>query len=526
MNLGRGHTARAHGRARSAAAAAAALAIAALAVAGAQLEPAAAAPTPAKAAPSPKKEKTGQPKLSKAKRRELARRNRRQKRPNVIVVMTDDQEDSMVGLPWTERTLGSGGTTFRNSYVSFPLCCPTRATLLTGQYAHNHGVVSTELPNGYNALDHRNTLAVWLKRAGYRTAMVGKYLNGYGIDDGIAEPKPDRKERPPGWSEWVALTAGKDQRRYSYKLNENGRIVTYRRRKRDYVTDVLADKAVDFVDERAPRPKPFFLWFNPSAPHGEAGGPTGYARNPTPAPRHIGDFEGALRPRTPNFNPADVSDKPGFIRTIPRLGTAEILDIDLRYQGRAESLLSVDDAIKRIWNRLRKAGDKRKTYVIFTSDNGLMMGAQRLLLKNYIYEEDVAVPLVIRGPDVPRGVVRDDLVTSVVLAPTIVDITRVEPRLLMDGRSLLPIANGDGPGLGRDLLFERTGGDAAIRRGNWIFVHRLFDRDELYNLAADPWQLDNRLFPADEITPVDQAMRNQLAARLVQLRACAGASCP
>jgi len=481
---------------------------------------------PGSAQAAPKKGKGGERKLTKEQRQRLKRRNRNQKRPNVIVVMTDDQEDSMVGLPWTERMLGSTGTTFRNSYVSFPLCCPTRATLLTGQHAHNHGVVSTELPNGYNALDHRNTLAVWLKRAGYRTAMVGKYLNGYGIGDGIPEPEPDRKERPPGWSEWVALTAGKDQRRYGFKLNENGKIRSYGRGRRNYVTDVLADKAVEFVDDRAPRPKPFFLWFNPSAPHGEAGGPTGFVRNPTPAPRHIGEFEGAFRPRTPNFNPADVSDKPGFIRTIPRLGTAEILDIDLRYRGRAESLLSVDDAIKRIWSRLKKAGDKRKTYVIFTSDNGLMMGAQRLLLKNYIYEEDVAVPLLIRGPDVPRGVVRDDLVSSIDLAPTIVDITGVEPRLLMDGRSLLPIADGRGPGLGRELLFERTGGDAAIRSGDWIYIHRLFDRDELYNLAVDPWQLDNRLFPQDDVSPADKARAGQLGARLAQLRKCAGASCP
>jgi arylsulfatase A-like enzyme len=471
-----------------------------------------------------KKGKGGEGKLTKEQRRALERRNRRQRKPNVIVVMTDDQEDSMLGLPRTTALLGSSGTTFRNSYVSFPLCCPTRATLLTGQYAHNHGVVSTELPNGYNALDHGNTLAVWLRRAGYRTAMVGKYLNGYGLDDGIPEGKPDRKERPPGWSEWFALTAGKDQRRYHYKLNENGKIRTYKQGARNYVTDVLAGKAVDFVDEQAPRPKPFFLWFNPSAPHGESGigNPT---RNPDPAPRHLGVFSSLVRPRTPNFNEADVDDKPGFIRAIPRLGSAEIADIDMRYQGRAESLLSVDEAVKRLWQRLKKAGDKRKTYVIFTSDNGLMMGAHRLLLKNYIYEEDLRVPLLIRGPGIPRGVVRDQFVTSVDLAPTIVDITGVAPSLTMDGRSLLPVANDAGTGLGRELLFERTGGDAGIRSGDWVYIDRAsFDRDELYNLARDPWQLENLLFPP--VAPADEDKADQLAARLEQLKRCAGASCP
>ncbi len=482
------------------------------------------APSPAAAAPT--KEKGKERKLTKEQRQRLEARNRRQRQPNVVIVMTDDQDESMLGLPRTSALLGSGGTTFRNAYVSFPLCCPTRATLLNGQYAHNHGVVSTELPNGYNAMNHGNTLAVWLRRAGYRTGMVGKYLNGYGIDDGIPEGKPDRKEEPPGWSEWIALTAGKEQRRYGYKLNENGRIRTYGRGARNYVTDVLAGKAVDFVEENAPRPKPFFLWFNPTAPHGEAGGPSDLVRNPTPAPRHIGAFEGAFRPRTPNFNEADVSDKPGFITTTPPLGSYEIADIDLRYRGRAESLLSVDDAVMRLWKRLKKAGDKRKTYVIFTSDNGLMMGAHRLLLKNYIYEEDVRVPLLIRGPGIPRGVVREDFVTSVDLAPTITEITGVAPGLTMDGRSLIPVANGAGQGKARELLFERTGGDAGIRRGDWIYIDRLFDQDELYNLATDPWQLDNRLHPPGDTTPADEARRDELHARLTQLRSCAGSSCP
>ena len=526
MDVRRGQIARATGRRRAPILAAAWLAAGAVAAGsgGIAAAPASAAPAPVKAAPGDKEGK--ERKLTKEQRERLEERNRRQRQPNVIVVMTDDQDDSMLGLPRTSALLGAGGTTFENAYVSFPLCCPTRATLLNGQYAHNHGVVSTELPNGYNAMNHGNTLAVWLKRAGYRTAMVGKYLNGYGLNDGIPEGKPDRREEPPGWSEWFALTADKDQRRYGYKLNENGEIHTYGRGRRNYVTDVLAGKAVDFIKDQAPRPKPFFLWFNPSAPHGEAGGPTGIARNPTPAPRHIGAFEGALRPRTPNFNPADVSGKPGFITTIPRLGSAEILDIDLRYQGRAESLLSVDEAVKRIWQRLKKAGDKRRTYVIFTSDNGLMMGAHRLLLKNYIYEEDVRVPLLIRGPGIPRGVVREDFVSSVDLAPTITEITGVTPGLTMDGRSLIPVANGGGQGKARELLFERTGGDAAIRSGDWVYIDRIFNDDELYNLATDRWQLDNLLHPAPDVLPENEARADQLAARLLQLQKCAGASCP
>ena len=474
------------------------------------------------AAAAPKKgAKAGKKEGGKSKR-ELRRANRRQKKPNVIVVMTDDQDRSMLGLHRTQSLIGSRGTTFTRAYVSFPLCCPSRATLITGQYAHNHGVVSTQLPNGYNGLDHRNTLPVWLRSAGYRTGMVGKYLNGYGIDDGVPERRSDAKQRPPGWSDWAALTDGTDQRRYSYKLNENGKIRKYKRGKKNYVTDVLARKAVKFIDRRAPRPKPFFLWFNPTAPHGEANRPTISNRNPTPAPRHIGAFEGAKRPRTPNFNEADVSDKPGFVQAIPPLSGAAISDLDLRYRARAESLLSVDQAVKRIWKRVRKAGDKRKTYVNFTSDNGMLMGAHRLILKNYLYEEDLRVPLLIRGPRFPRGVVRDQPVNNVDLAPTILELTKVSPGRTVDGRSLLPVARRGGS-LNREILFERYG-EAGIRSGNWVYIDRR-GQDELYDLGTDPFQLENLLV----VAPVDAdeiARAASLSARLDQLRDCRGRACP
>ena len=317
--------------------------------------------------------------------------------------MTDDQNESMEGLASTQSLLAGQGTTFRNSYVSFPLCCPSRATFLTGQYSHNHGVFTTELPNGYNGLNHANTLPVWLRSSGYRTAMVGKYLNGYGIDDGIVEPTIDALEIPPGWSEWYGLTGGLEQRRYKYKLNEQGKIRFYKAGARNYVTDVLSSKAVDFVDRQAPFPKPFFMWFNPTAPHGEAGVFPGALRDPAPAPRHLGRYEFASAPRTPSFDEADVTDKPPSVRTTPKLTVEQIADIDRRYRSRLESLLSVDDAVRQIVGRLKKTGDLKRTYIFFTSDNGLLLGAHRLLFKNYIYEESTRVPLIVRGPAVPQG---------------------------------------------------------------------------------------------------------------------------
>ena len=471
----------------------------------------------------------GDSKPTKAERRQqrlrkMRRANRAQQRPNVVVVMTDDQNESMMGLDTTVRLLGGRGTTFDNSYVSFPLCCPSRATFLTGQYSHNHGVFSTELPNGYNGLNHANTLPVWLRTSGYRTALVGKYLNGYGIDDGVAEPVSDAKEIPPGWSEWYGLTGGLEQRRYKYKLNENGRIRYYKRGPKNYVTDVLAAKAIDFVKRQAPRPKPFFLWFTPTAPHGEAGRPIGATRDPEPALRHLGRYESSTAPRPPNFDEADVSDKPEPVAESPRLSSEDKADIDRRYRGRLESLLSVDDAVKRIVGRLKKAGDKRRTYIFFTSDNGLLLGAHRLLFKNYLYEEALRVPLIVRGPAFPAGVVRHQPVSNVDLAPTIAELAGATPGLAMDGRSLLPVAANAGYGIGRPLLFESNTytSSAGIRSGNWVYLNNgPANTPELYDLASDPFQLESL-----HSDPSYNAIRNQLSTRLAQLRTCAGFTCP
>jgi N-acetylglucosamine-6-sulfatase len=455
------------------------------------------------------------------RRQKLRRANATQKRPNVIVIETDDQNlAEMTALPTVLDKLARLGTTFRNSYASFPLCCPSRATFLTGQYAHNHHVIGSEPSTGYNALDHTNTLAVWLRRSGYRTAMIGKYLNGYGLDDGIPELRPDSKEVPLGWTEWYALTGGLDQRRYKYWLNENGRLRWYGGQPENYVTDLLTSKAADFLRRRARYPKPFFLWFNPTAPHGEAGLPLGATRDPTPAPRHLGLYGNATAPRNPNFNEDDVSDKPKLVKDQPPLGQADIDDIDRRFRGRMESLLSVDEAVGRIIRGLKKAHDLRKTYLIFTSDNGIQLGAHRLIFKSYLYEESTRVPLIIRGPKFPAGAVRDQLVANIDLAPTISQIAKATPSLAMDGISLLPLALNPAAASGRDLLFESYAFNSfGVRSGKWQFNRYQNGDEELYDMILDPWQLESR-----DATP-DAGIEQQLKARLAQLKTCAGASC-
>ena len=456
----------------------------------------------------------------KLRKRRIA--NSRQKRPNVIVIETDDQSDSLTGMSSVQSLLAARGTTFANSYAAYPLCCPSRATFLTGQYSHNNGVISTDLIKGYGALDQANTLPVWLRRAGYRTAMVGKYLNGYGVDDGFPEALPDARQVPPGWTDWFSLTAGQDQRRYSYRLNENGRVRYYGTAPGDYVTDVLASKAIGVIKERAPSPKPFFLWFTPTAPHGESGLPAGALRDPTPAPRHLGRFEGASIPRTPSFNEADVSDKPGYIAATEPLTPAEIDTLDVRYRSQLESLLAVDEAVKRIVGRVRKAGDSRRTYFIFTSDNGLQMGAHRLLFKAHLYEESTRVPLIVRGPGFPAGVVRSQLVSNVDLAPTITALAKAVPTHAMDGRSLVPVAQSPSASSDRDLLLESyQTGAAGVRSGRWAYIEHLSGDRELYDLATDPLQLDNAYGE-----PGHGAVTATLAARLAEIRDCGGRACP
>jgi N-acetylglucosamine-6-sulfatase len=469
----------------------------------------AAAPKPGAKKPKPGEGK-GKGKGDKGGSRER-RRNAKQSQPNVIVVETDDMNQSdMQYMVQTLNLIGAQGTTFKNSYVSFPLCCPSRATFLTGQYAHNHGVRTDQR---YGDLNNLNTLPVWLSNARYRTAMVGKYVNGYGV--------VNPREIPPGWRQWYALTANTDQKRYGYKLNQNGKVVKYPRKAKNYVTDVLNSKVSQLVKQWAPSPKPFFLWYTPTAPHGESGTPINSTRDPEPSPRYLGRMDDATMPQSPNFNEADVSDKPADIRDEPSLTQDQIDNINRRFRGRIESLFSVDDEVTRIVRALAKAKDLGKTYIMFTSDNGLQLGSHRLIFKDALYEESERVPLLIRGPQFPPGVTRDQLAANIDLAPTIVALTGATSGLNMDGTSLVPFANNPNTGNNRQLLFESLDtGVYGIRSGPWVLNQYSNNDVEMYNLDSDPYELQSQ-----DKNPLDATIKAQLLARLQQLKTCAGASC-
>ncbi len=444
--------------------------------------------------------------------------------PNVVVLMTDDQTaDSMWTMPWTRELIGAEGVTFTNSFVSYPRCCPSRATFFTGQYAHNHGVLSNTLPFGsYDRLDTSSWLPLWLQAAGYRTAHLGKFLNGYG------DVNPT--EVPPGWDEWHATTGRETYRYWGYTVNENGRLETYGR-DRDpdlYATDFMSRRASELIDDLAPSDAPFFLSVGFLAPHtggpAEPGDPPGVA-TPAVAPRHRGAFAGEPLPRPPGFSERNVSDKPPRIRRLPRLTPARTDLIRQKYHQRLESLLSVDDGVDEIIDALRQSGELENTLVIFTSDNGFFHGEHRIWSgKAQVYEPAIRVPLLMRGPGITPGRRPSRIVGNVDLAPTILEAAGLPPRPELDGRSLLPLARGPVPRWRDYLLLE--GGDRlgldydGIRTPRYVYAEHRAGARELYDLRLDPYQLHSV-----HRSPAYAAVRAELEARLTNLRICAGASC-
>lgn len=442
-----------------------------------------------------------------------------QTRPNIVVIETDDQTaESVRVMKHVNSLIGSRGTTFTNSFVNFSLCCPSRATFMTGQYMHNHDIRDNQVPGGgfgrFNQLHASNNLAVWLQDAGYYTALVGKYLNGY----------TNQPRVPQGWSEWH-VAAPDTQDLYDYRMNDEGAFTDYGEAPADFKEDVFTSRAVGLVNRRTPSDQPFFLWLTYTTPHW--GGPEPNPNPPgdcngtaKPAPRHAHAFDSMTQPRSPNFNEADVSDKPAEIRDLPRFNTAGVANIQRLYRCELEALLSVDEGVQKVVDALVAAGELNDTLVVFTSDNGLFHGEHRLSqVKRHIYEESIRVPLMMRGPGIPVGAQVSDLVINADLAPTIVDVANATPGLTMDGRSLIPVAQNPGLERNRELLIEQPS-LAAIRTQRYMYAEYTNGERELYDLQKDPFELQSR-HASSAYAPV----RTALAAELQKLRNCSGASC-
>ncbi|MEE8147601.1 MAG: sulfatase [Longimicrobiales bacterium] len=423
-------------------------------------------------------------------------------RPNFVVILTDDQrQDELEHMPSVMRRLAGEGLQFVHSFVTTPLCCPSRASFLSGRYAHNHGIRDL---GGAPLFDATSTVAVWLQRAGYRTGLVGKYMN----DNGLLAP-----EIPPGWDTWVTFAdtpasfAG-SWLYYDYELNVNGKPARYGNEAKDYSTDVLADFAVEFLNRSDGRP--FFLLFSPFGPHLPA----------VPAPRHAGTLADLTFEETPGLQETDLGDKPGYVRRIRELyaqeesGGGQPMAEHWR-AGRvrvAESLLAIDEAVERLLDLLVEREIIDDTVIVYTSDNGVLWGEHGLAGKQVPFEEAVRVPLIVRYPRmVPRARQDAHLVLNLDLAPTLAELAGAQAGDV-DGTSLVPLLRGDAEVTWRsDFLIEGskssfTGSPyRAVRSAEWKYVWTGSEPafEELYDLVRDPYETENLLV----VTPQDPSVQ-------------------
>jgi N-acetylglucosamine-6-sulfatase len=436
-------------------------------------------------------------------------------RPNIVLIVTDDMAAADLDhMPRVRSLIADRGLSFTRAFVTDSVCTPSRASIFTGRYAHNHGALDNVPPlGGFKKFreDGREavTFALWLQAAGYRTALVGKYLNGY--------PGPDRRYVPPGWDEWFGLFFPEPY--YDYLANHGGRLERHGEEPEDYQTDVLAARAADFVARPpAGERRPFLLYLAPHAPH----------QPDRPAPRHDTAFAGLRAPRPPSFDEEDVSAKPGWVRAQPRLSPEVVERIDDLYRRRLQTLLAVDEMVERLVQALAARGELDSTYLWLTSDNGFQLGAHRLDHgKGDAYEESIRVPLVVRGPGVPPGE-RTEPVLNIDLAPTLAELAGTPAAAGVDGRSLVPLLHGrTPPGRWRtDFLVEHWTADeggippyAALRSDDSLYVEYPEGERELYDLRRDPFEMHNAYATATA------ARRDRLARRLAALKACAGSAC-
>ncbi|HSR28953.1 MAG TPA: sulfatase [Anaerolineae bacterium] len=435
-------------------------------------------------------------------------------RPNIILVLTDDQPYHTIEYMPTVRTVMMGeGITFTHGYVTTPLCCPSRSSILTGQYAHNHEVYTNVFPaGGAPKFKDQSTFAVWLHDAGYRTAYYGKYMNDY-------ESLTPAGYVPPGWDEWGVFfgknlpsseEAGAAQYYLRFSLSENGQFVEYRS-KANYSADVLTAKAVEFIAES--RNQPFLLvvgYYNPHSPFL-------YADRHNEAFRRLNQFT-PWRPL--NLNESNIRDKPAYLQQLLPFSLSEL---DTTYARILRSLLSVDDGVASILNALEKTGLRQKTVVVYLSDNGLTVGEHRFgFSKNCPYEACIRTPYIVYAPGQFAARQETQLVANIDLAPTFAELAGVEIPSDVDGVSLMPLLEQAGANWRQDLLIEHWPTEegigslipafSAILTQHWKYVVYSTGERELYNLVLDAGELRNLAGDSRY-----GKLMAQLAARLRQL---------
>jgi len=427
--------------------------------------------------------------------------------PNIVLILTDDQTmESVAKMPYVSSR--TNWINFTSAWINNALCCPSRATILQGRYDTHTGVGNNVSAGNFNESE---TLPVWLQRAGYRTGLFGKYFNGYPFGRG-------NYYVPPGWDEWQA-GYGNMYKQYDWNMSSNGTSVHYGTSAADYEVNVLAQKTSDFIAASAASGQPFFAYFTPTATHSP------WRASPT----WSGKFATTPVKGSPNFNEADVSDKPAWVRALPTRDRS-VMDANRRKEWAAAG--SVDDAVRRIDGALQTAGVIDNTVVIFMTDNGYAFGEHRWVKKICEYNECNSTPLLVRYPG--QGGRQDShLISNVDLASTISEIGGATPGLPQDGMSFAPLLTGTPPASWRDGLLQHwSGGDGkgkpgtpdsvpqfwAVRTANWKYVEIDNGDKELYDEGADPYELTNR---AGDATLA--AVQADLKLKLDALKASAGA---
>jgi N-acetylglucosamine-6-sulfatase len=420
--------------------------------------------------------------------------------PNIVFVLTDDLSMDLLPYMPQVRALQRQGMTFNDYFVSDSLCCPSRASIFTGQFPHDTRVFTNAGPNGgigafFAHGDENSTFNLALAQAGYRTAMMGKYLNGY--LDGPARSPLGAREVPAGWTQWDV--AGWGYPEFDYPMDINGRVRRFGHRPHAYLTNVLARRGVQFIDRAARTGRPFFLELATFAPHFPY----------TPAPRYAHAFPGLTAPEPPGFNtlPANA---PSWLADHPALGTNQLARINWAFRRRVQAVQSIDDLIAKVRAALARNGLSGNTYVVFSSDNGLHTGEYRLMPgKLTAFDTDIHVPLVVAGPGVPAGTASDAMTENVDLAETFAALGGTS--MPGDGQSLLPLLHGArGAGWRNAILVEHHGRSLAaegpdqqtplsgnppsyeaMRTNRFLYVEYADGEREFYDLRTDPYELDN-----------------------------------
>ena len=448
--------------------------------------------------------------------------------PNIVFVLTDDLSTNLVTPQLMPHlaALERQGATFTNYFVSDSLCCPSRASIFTGWFPHDTRVYDNTGPNGGDKAfdshgDQYSTTATDLAAAGYRTAMMGKYLNRYHMST----------PTPPGWSGWDVADWGYPE--FDYTLKQGSAVVHYggpaQKGKDNYLTDVLSGLATRFVSGTAATHRPFFLEVATFAPHAPY----------TPAPKYANLYPGLRYPLTPAYGVANTN-APEWLRAFPPLGPRARAAIAATYRLRAQDVKSVDDMIGSLVSTLRRTGTLSNTYFVFSSDNGLHMGEHDMMPgKLTAFDTDTHVPLVVVGPRVTAGSRVTAFSENIDLRPTFDALAGTHPSGRVDGRSLAPLLLGAHPsavpaGWRQGVLIEHMGPvenavdepDApepnsgnppsyvALRTVGALYVQYTGGGHEYYNLARDPYELHN-VYPS-----LASKLKAQLSREVARLEAC------